>query len=254
MPTPVEFMNLYRNISIKAEFDDPKARACRIITASVKLNKYFMMDWTEGTSAKRHYQAVSASSSKTAWFHQNKESIETAAMGKGSPEDYALALEWAVYAKHIRHPSQITIQAYFDQNMGIDCSGFVTNYLIANGKKSDSTSTRRGTSAASYFNPAKAVNDPSDVRQGDLLVIMNHNAVKTDPGHVTVVESYVPQSSPTGNMRVVESTGAAGAHPKLLDSMYIVEKIIDKGGHVPCMMFVVKRHGESGSRFSVMRV
>jgi hypothetical protein len=35
--------------------------------------------------------------------------------------------------------------------------------------------------------------------------------------------------------------------------MYSVEKIISKGGTVPCMIFVVKRHGVSGSRVSVIR-
>jgi hypothetical protein len=57
-----------------------------------------------------------------------------------------------------------------------------------------------------------------------------------------------------GNMRVVEATGASGASPKLLDSMYSVEQIISKGGAVPCMILVVKRHGVSGSRVAVIRV
>ena len=97
------------------------------------------------------------------------------------------------------------------------------------------------------------MNDPNRVRQGDLLVWMNGNSVKRGPGHIAVVESYQPQSMSGGNMRVVEATGAAGANPKLLDSMYAVEEIIDKGGRVPCMILVVKRHGRSGSRVAVMR-
>jgi hypothetical protein len=47
---------------------------------------------------------------------------------------------------------------------------------------------------------------------------------------------------------------AAAASPKLLDSMYTVERIIDKGSGVPVMILVVKRHGTSGSRVAVMRV
>ncbi len=89
--------------------------------------------------------------------------------------------------------------------------------------------------------------------QGDLLFWMTGNAIKTDPGHVAVVESYVPQSRPGGSMRVVEATGAAGATPKLLDSMYTVEQIIPKAGAVPAMILVVKRHGVSGSRVVVIR-
>jgi hypothetical protein len=83
---------------------------------------------------------------------------------------------------------------------------------------------------------------------------MDGNSVKRSPGHIAVVESYVPQSMVGGNMRVCEATGASGATPKLLDSMYTVERIIPKGGAVPAMILVVNRHGVSGSRVTVMRV
>jgi hypothetical protein len=97
------------------------------------------------------------------------------------------------------------------------------------------------------------VNDPARIQAGDLLVWMNGNMVKTNPGHIAVVESYVPQSLVGGNMRVVEATGADGAHPKLLASMYSVERIIAKGNGAPAMILVVKRHGVSGSRVAVIR-
>ena len=105
-----------------------------------------------------------------------------------------------------------------------------------------------------HFNVANAINDSNAVRQGDLLVWMNGNAVKRNPGHIAVVESYVPQCMVGGNMRVVEATGAGAANPKLLDSMYSVEQIINKGKGVPAMILVVKRHGKSGSRVPVIRV
>lgn len=92
------------------------------------------------------------------------------------------------------------------------------------------------------------------IRQGDLLVWMRGNSVKRGPGHIAVVESYRPQSMGGGNMRVVEATGASAANPKLLDSMYTVEQIIDKGRSVPAMILVVKRHGTSRSRVAVIRV
>jgi hypothetical protein len=174
-------------------------------------------------------------------------------MGKGAPEDYQLALEWAVRSGKITNVNQATLQTYCDDHLGIDCSGFVTNYLVACGKKTYSAQTVRNTNAASYFNAANAVNDSTQVRQGDLLVWMSGNAVKRNPGHIAVVESYVAQSRPGGNMRVVEATGAGAANPKLLDSMYSVEQIIPKGGAVPAMIFVVKRHGSSGNRVAVIR-
>ena len=154
----------------------------------------------------------------------------------------------------IPNVNQATLQAYCDDHLGIDCSGLATNYLIACGKKAYTNDTVRNTSAESYFNTANAVNDSTTVRQGDLLVWMNGNSVLRNPGHVTIVESYVPQCLPGGNMRVVEATAANGANPKVLDSMYSVEQITNKGGAVPAMILVVKRHGNSTGRVAVMRV
>jgi hypothetical protein len=254
MPTPVQFMQQYRNLRVNAVIDDPVAGVCRRGTHVVQLRKYFMMDWAAGTEEMRDYTAVTRGSRSDAWFQANKDRIRTAAMGKGAPQDYELALEWAVRSNKIANVTQATLQTYCDDHLGIDCSGFVTNYLVACGKRTYSSNTVRNTSAASYFNAANAVNDPTQVRQGDLLVWMDGNAVKRSPGHVAVVESYVAQSMAGGNMRVVEATGASGANPKLLDSMYAVEQIISKGGAVPAMILVVRRHGVSGSRVAVIRV
>jgi hypothetical protein len=212
-----------------------------------------MMNWGEGTEEQRDYLVVTLGSKDDAWFQANKERIRTAAMGKGAPRDYELALEWAVRSKKIPAANQATLQAYCDDHLGIDCSGFVTNYLVAIGRKPYSSNTVRNTSAASYFNPIFAVNDPAQVRAGNLLVWMQGNSVKSNPGHVAVVDSYFAHSAAGGNMRVVEATGAAGAHPKLLDSMYSVEQIVPKGGGVPAMILVVRRHGVPGSRVAVMR-
>ena len=254
MPTPVEFMRKYRNLRVKSGVEDPVARMSRVVAHPVQLRKYFMMNWTEGTEERRDYNAVTRGSRSDTWFVANKQRIRNAAMGKGAPQDYELALEWAVRSGKVRNPNQASLQTYCDQHLGIDCSGFVTNYLIACGKKFYSDQTVRNTGAASYYNVAKAVNNPEAICRGDLLVWMSGNSVKRNPGHVAVVESYSPVSQAGGNMRVVEATGASGANPKLLDSMYSVEQIIDKGGSVPVMILVVKRHGRSGSRVAVMRV
>lgn len=253
MPTPVELMQQYRNLKVTAVVDDPVAKVCKEQTFTVKLGTYFMMSWKVGSEQLKDYNTVTKGSKSVAWFKEHAEGIRTAAMGKGAPKDYEAALEWAVMSKQIPTPTAAAIQAYCDSHLGIDCSGFVTNYLIANGKKSDSDTTRRNTGAESYYQASRAVNDPLHVRQGDLLVWMTGNAVKRGPGHIAVVESYSPLSKTGGNMRVVEATGAAGATPKLLDSMYTVEQIIDKSKTVPVMILVVKRHGTSGNRVSVMR-
>jgi hypothetical protein len=213
-----------------------------------------MMDWDAGTEELSDYNAVTAGSRRDTWFQTNKERIKTAAMGKGAPQDYQLALEWAVRSNKIPSVTQATLQVWCDEHLGIDCSGFVTNYLVASGRRTYTATLVRNTGAASYYNAGTRINDPSQVRQGDLLVWMSGNSVMTNPaGHVAVVESYVAQSVVGGNMRVVEATGAPGANPKLLDSMYTVERIIPRAGAVP-MILVVKRHGVSGSRVVVVRV
>ena len=217
MPTPVQFMRQYRNLRVDVVVDDPIRGVCRTGTCLVQLKKYFMMNWTDGTEERRDYNQVTRGSSHDAWFQQNKERIRTAAMGKGAPQDYALALEWAVRSGKVSLPSQGTVQTYCDDHLGIDCSGFVTNYLCACGKRAYSSHLVRNTSASSYYAPARAVNDASQIRQGDLLVWMHGHSVLSHPGHIAVVDSYTPQSMAGGNMRVVEATGAAGAHPKLLE-------------------------------------
>ena len=253
MPTPMDFLKQYRNLKVKATIDDAAQQVCRTVTYTVQLKHYFMMDWQDGTEERRDYNVVTRGSKEDRWFQENKDRIRNAAMGKGAPRDYELALEWAIIAKKIEKPSQSSVQLFCDQRLGIDCSGFVTNYLVACGKKAYSNNTVRNTGAASYFSAARAVNDPTKIRQGDILVWMHGNAVMRGPGHVAVVDSYVPQSKPGGNMRVVEATGNTRANPKLLDSMYSVEQIIDKRGGVP-MILVAKRHGKSGSRVAVMRL
>ena len=252
MPSPLQFMTQYRNLRVTVPFEDAVQRVTRPVTATVQLRNYFMMSWTAGTEELKDYNEVTSAGGKDAWFKANKERIRNAAMGKGAPGDYELALEWAVRSGHIPAPSQQTLQQYCDDHLGIDCSGFVTNYLAACGKRGSASTIVRNTSAASYFQAQSVVNDPTAVRQGDLLVWMHGASVLTSPGHVAVVESYVPQSRAGGNMRVVEATGAGGAVPKLLDSMYAVERIEPKSATGP-MILVVRRHGVSGSRVAVIR-
>jgi hypothetical protein len=128
-------------------------------------------------------------------------------------------------------------------------------FRTSHNKKVYGNDTVRNTNAASFFNPARAVNDPLNVRQGDLLVWMQGNKVKRGPGHVAVVESYQPHSSSGGNMRVVEATGNSNASPKLLDSQCTVEAIIEKDVEkgIPVMILKVKRHRQTGNFVAVMR-
>ena len=252
MVTPVQFMKQYRNLGINAVQDDAVAQVCRDVTYTVQLKTYFMMNWTSGSEQSNDYNTVVRGAKQDQWGSQHREFIRNAAMGKGSPRDYKAALDWAVLSGKIRNVNQSSIQKYCDNHLGIDCSGLVTNYLIANNRLAYSASKVRNTNAASYFDQAKAQADPMKIKQGDLLVWMDGSRVKRSPGHIAIVESYVPQCRPGGNMRVVEATGTRAALPRLLDSMYSVEKIQDKTARSP-MVLTVKRHGKSGSRVAVIR-
>lgn len=254
-PTPIGFMNRYRNLNIDVVVEDDDLQMCKLGSYKVQLKNYFMMNWKEGTNQRNKYNKVTRGSKKDKWFRANKDKIRNAAMGKGAPQDYELALQWAVLSGKISgNITRDKLQAYCDNHLGIDCSGFATNYLIACRKKTYSNEEVRNTSAASYFNRTRLINDPNDIQQGDLLVWLNRrNTVLTGPGHVAVVNSHIPQCREGGNMHVVESTGSPRAFPKLLDSMYTVEKIIEKNDDSPLMILIVRRHGVSGARVAVVR-
>jgi hypothetical protein len=244
MPTPVEFLNKYRSLNVSVLMEDPSARVSRMTTVRVELKKYFI----NTNDASSNSPLVAANSDP--WFQANKARIRTAVAGKGSPKDYEIALEWAV-RKNLVAGNQTALQTYSDKNMGIDCSGFVENYLASNGKCA-APSYSACSPAASFYNAAQAINDPSQVRHGDLLVWMTGNAVKQNPGHVAVLQSYRPISAVAGNMSVIEATSDSPGERQLVESMYAVEGIIPKGGAVPVMMFVVKRHNVHG-RVCVIR-
>lgn len=181
---PLDLLRAYRNLEVEISVNDAAGQVCRLTTCKVKLREYFMMDWTAGTDERNNYDLVSAGSRRNTWFQTHKDRIRNAAMGKGAPRDYELALEWCVRAGKLPLINPVTLQNFSDNSLGIDCSGFANNYLIAAGKKTYSNNTVRNTGAASYYDTARAINDPLQIRRGDLLVWMSGNRVMRGPGHV----------------------------------------------------------------------
>lgn len=104
LPIQLHVGDRYRHLKVNVVIEDPVARVSRVSTHLVQLRKYFMMDWTNGTEEKLDYNAVTRGSKDDAWFQANKQRIRTAAMGKGAPQDYELALEWAVRHLVVRGP------------------------------------------------------------------------------------------------------------------------------------------------------
>jgi hypothetical protein len=274
--TPYEFVIKYRQLNVTYESrsewiaDHPIATDLepQIITSSIYMWKYFMMKWEEGSDELKEYHLVAGKAhggkSKDSqakaqkaneWYALHKENIKTAAMGKGSPEDYRLALEWAIKSGKIPNPNTDTVQDYCFKHLGLECSGFATNYLVASGKREYSAELLRNTNAASYYDPALAINDSAAILQGDLLVWMKGAKAKTGPGHIAVVDTP-PSTAEPKKMRVCEATGHAHARPHILGSWYDILDVTPKGDkhlHNKVMILKVKRHGTSGDHVCVIR-
>jgi hypothetical protein len=272
--SPYEFVIKYRQLKVtyfstsNQIADNPVDTSLQLITSLVNMTKYFMMKWDAGTPERKEFNFLVAKArpgktigSKIAalaandWYAEHKESILNAAMGKGSPEDYRLALEWAIKSGKIPTPNTSTVQDFCWKHLGLECSGFVTNYLVASGKRTYSADLVRNTNAASYYNVAQAINDAAAIQQGDLLVWMKGNRAKTGPGHIAVVDTAPSTGFPT-KMRVCEATAHPHARPKILDSWYEILSVTPKGKKKhdnQVMILKVKRHGTSGDRVCVIR-
>jgi len=272
--TPYEFVIKYRQLYVTYESTSestgglPPVTTPQTITSSINLTKYFLMKWDEGSDQLKEFNLVTAKAhggkskdSKAAaksaneWFEQYKENIKTAAMGKGAPDDYRLALEWAIRSGKIPVANTTTVQDFCHKHLGLECSGFATNYLVASGKREYSAHLLRNTNAASYYNPADAVNDAALMKQGDLLVWMKGAHAKTGPGHIAVVDTP-PSTTEPKKMRICEATGHAHAHPHILWSWYDILDVTPKGDkhlHNKVMILKVKRHGSSGDHVCVIR-
>ena len=91
MPSAVEFMRTYRNLSVGYVRDT--GSSCLEARATVQLRTYFMMNWTDGTDQRTDYNLMTDGGRSNAWYQSNQRQIRNAAMGKGTPHDYELALE-----------------------------------------------------------------------------------------------------------------------------------------------------------------
>jgi len=260
MPTPLELMRQYKSLQVPGVEENAALRICRPIHYPVSLDKYFMMSWTAGTDELSDYQEVTRAVPGRPtvplrqWYTANRERITNAAMGKGAPQDYAFALEYAVRAGRIPNPNPASVQLYCDQHLGIDCSGFATNYLVAAGKKDYSQVAN--CNAQSYYSVARAVNDMTTIRQGDLLIWMTGIHPRSNPGHIAVVQSmapFTPAPGAQGNLHVVQSRGGAG----LCEYYYRVQRIIppnDPSLHNAVMILHIQRPNAPVDHVSVMRL
>lgn len=134
MSSPVEYANLYRNMTVN--FDDG--------ATTVGIKSYHEGVWDQdadklidsvvddfNTHKKKNpaYSLTLKINGSPVIFREVsvlRRCIQYACEGKGSPEDCQVAAQMAVLRKKT---TKANLQQYCDDHMGLDCTGFVGNYL-----------------------------------------------------------------------------------------------------------------------------
>ena len=135
----------------------------------------------------------------------NTSELAQAFIGKGTPELCALALRLAE-AFALINPTVAALQSYCDDYIGLDCNGYVGNYLKLKGSTVVGPSTTANPSG--FMPPANRLSKLEDVKVESVL------CWKT-AGHVAIIDYmygpvYVPPKFDTWILRcmVCEATGA----------------------------------------------
>lgn len=181
-------------------------------------------------------------------FGDERQAINRAFNGKGSPEDCALALQFAVEQQDCE-PGEANVQAYCDDHLGLDCNGLVDRYF----GRADSHLPSEYVAG----NSVKLRNRLEEVEQGDCLVWCDKTGqvfafppnrhialverpiyfgLSWRPSHLKGFESSldVAQFSFGRRIHVVESTGGLGPS----ESYYAVHAVKhDKRGRAMFQVF-----------------
>jgi len=234
--TPLDFADRYRNTRVS--YFTPEGYA-RSLTVDVHIYNNNGMDTRRGNmqeksalvSRVRRELRQADGLGLIDIRKEHKGQIARSFYGKGSPDDYAVAL---THALRYGRATPNNIQRYCDSiaKLGLDCSGFVNAYLMEIGKVSKqeniSTYARRNRRSR-----------PEDIQAGDLLTwadnghiaIVDHVIANTDPVKLLVVES--------SNSKCINHTTNAAQTNGLSSSEYTVVSVNDE-------MFKVNR-GSRGS-------
>lgn len=164
--------------------------------------------------------------------------------GKGSPEDISDILWLARHydlvdaqqpaagpKKHFRADATWTPQKYCDAYIGLDCNGFVGNYVEHVMGKSGYTGD---TPIPHYYSTGVVRTKLDDIQPLDLLIW-------TDFGHIAIIDSLQAKDANGGlNCIVAESTAAfdVGTHV----GPYVIRAHKDE----KAKKFTVNRHGGTG--------
>jgi hypothetical protein len=152
--------------------------------------------------------------------------------GKGSPEEYQIVAQIAVLTNR---STAANLQKYFDDHLGIDCNGFVGNFLWhRNADWQEPAAADRSRSITEFINSkdGRAIGDIDDIQPGELNVfgLVRETTLEIIPsavwtaeglgesGHVFISEPgrfhriprFPPLLTPVFQLWAVESTGGKG--------------------------------------------
>jgi hypothetical protein len=120
--------------------------------------------------------------------------------GKGSPEGISQALRLAV-ALEMTDATHAALQKFCDENIGLDCSGFVGNYLRHKGLGPDLGPSSK---VSAFAPPAYRVKELSDIRAESVIVWESGSHVAI----VDRVDRTMGKMDGTVHAWVAESTGS----------------------------------------------
>jgi hypothetical protein len=147
-------------------------------------------------------------------YKQQALSTKLAFYGKGSPQDYSLALGLAMRYGRLKTGN---LQHYCDKvaRLGLDCSGFVSQYFNSSGKFTQED-VRRYSAARWAGRPGNIVRKgPDEIKSADVMIW-------TGKGHVALIDQVLDK----GKIKVVESCFSGGG---LRNAEYEIELKTAKG-------------------------
>ena len=197
--------------------------------------------------------------------------------GKGSPEDCQIVLQLAVLLRRVA--SKYELQAYADANLGLDCNGFVGNYLFrivrGNGWRVDASDNDVGPSTTISQIMAKAgsvvhtVDQMMPNRVHVLAELDAHDRIipggpHSATGHIAITEpgrympSYMTMDLGAANKGVLgapafwaaESAGRVG----LTQSWYAVTQLVRDGKPIDAVFRVYRAGRRAFLNFRIIRL
>jgi hypothetical protein len=116
--------------------------------------------------------------------------------GKGSPEEIEMVLKLAVGCG-LLNPTLGDLQRYCDENIGLDCNGFVGNYVRAEGH----ATLTPGTHISRFHSTGTKRAAISEIQVRDLIVFTNNS-------HIMVIDSITSNAADSFECLVAESCGS----------------------------------------------